>query len=131
MIRKAVLFTTAFIQYLRIRLRKREQLEQNDLAYICKLKPMVTAVNEHELMFILTSIRPIARRLAPENLCLDLSLVLLNMSSIPTKIHFSIHKRAKRFSGHAWIETESSLLSTDYDYQHDSIWSWEKPLDVL
>ena len=129
--RKAVLLTTAIIQYFRIRLRQKEQFEQNDLSYICKLKPFTMAKSDHELMFILTSIRPIARRISSENLCLDLSLVLLNMTAVPAEIHFSIHKKAKKFTGHAWVETQSTLLSTDYSYEHDSIWSWEKPLDVL
>ena len=129
--RKTILFLSALIQYIRIRSRNKSELKQNDLTEICNKKPFAYANNHTELQFILHCLRPIARRISKDNICLDLSLVLINMSSIPAQIHFSVKKYIPGYIGHAWVEADSTILSTDYSIDHESFWSWEKSANVF
>ena len=124
--RKIGLFISGLVQYFRIRYRNKSKFLQNNLATICELKPLLYAKNESELMFILETLVPIASHISKSNLSLDMSLVLLNMSALPAEIHFSIKNSGINHKAHAWVEASGTLLSTDYKYDTDSVWSWQK-----
>ena len=123
---KLFLILSAFIQYLRVRWAQQRPLNSERVIQICEMPALLPAKDEEDLIFALRCLRPVARRFSKSTLCLDLSLSLMGLSQIPTSIHFAVAKEEGGFTGHAWVESKNHVLTTDQDFNEQSIWSWRK-----